>query len=49
MRNWAWYGIALAWGGFLYIICGWAPVNMPVWLPWEFSWPIYLATVLTLF
>jgi putative membrane protein len=49
VKNWAWYGIALVWGGFLYIICALAPVNMPVWLPWEFSWPIYLATVLTLF
>ena len=48
MRSWAWYAIALAWGGFLYVLCGFAPAGLPVWLPWEFSWPEYLATVLTL-
>jgi putative membrane protein len=48
MRGWAWYAIALAWGGFLYVLCGFAPASLPPWLPWEFSWPVYLATVLTL-
>jgi putative membrane protein len=45
---WLWYGAALLPGAVLYTICRQYPAQLPVWLPWEFSWPEYLATVLTL-
>src|SRR5476651_2276491 len=47
-RGWAWYGACLALGAVLYLACRLLPADLPVWLPWEFSWPEYLATALTL-
>jgi putative membrane protein len=47
-RGWAWYGALLALGAALYVVCRLFPADLPAWLPWEFSWPIYLATSLTL-
>src|SRR4051812_8309342 len=47
-KDWLWYGGLLAVGAALYLVCRLYPADLPVWLPWEFSWPIYLATVLTL-
>jgi putative membrane protein len=35
-------------GAALYVICRFWPADLPVFLPWEFHWPEYLATVLTL-
>jgi len=49
MRGWIWYAAVLALGAVLYLVCRLFPADLPAWLPWEFSWPIYLATVLTLF
>ncbi|MDB5735076.1 MAG: hypothetical protein JWN16_1713 [Alphaproteobacteria bacterium] len=48
MRGWAWYGALLALGAALYVVCRLFPADLPVWLPWEFSWPIFLATALSL-
>jgi putative membrane protein len=48
-RDWLAYGALLAAGGFLYVICREYPAELPFWLPWEFDWPVYLATTLTLF
>ncbi|HEY4076762.1 MAG TPA: cytochrome c oxidase assembly protein [Rhizomicrobium sp.] len=48
MRSWLWYGALLALGAVLYFICGRYPADLPVWLPWEFSWPEFLITGLTL-
>jgi putative membrane protein len=48
MRAWAWYGGLLALGALLYLVCRLYPADLPVWLPWEFSWPEYLATALAL-
>ena len=48
MRHWLWYGALLALGAVLYLVCRLYPADLPVWLPWEFSWPNYLATALTL-
>jgi putative membrane protein len=42
-----WYAAVLLVGAALYVICRFYPADLPVWLPWEFSWPAYLATVLT--
>lgn len=48
MQGWLWYGAALLLGAALYIVCGHYPAQLPLWLPWEFHWTEYLATVLTL-
>jgi putative membrane protein len=43
-----WYAAILALGAVLYLVCRLFPADLPSWLPWEFSWPEYLATALTL-
>lgn len=48
MRSWAGYAALLVLGTALDLVVRLFPADLPVWLPWEFSWPIYLATVLTL-
>jgi putative membrane protein len=45
---WIGYAALLALGAVLYLICRLFPADLPAWMPWEFSWPIYLATALTL-
>ncbi|HKX64418.1 MAG TPA: cytochrome c oxidase assembly protein [Rhizomicrobium sp.] len=47
-KDWLRYGALLAVGAVLYWVCARYPAYLPAWLPWEFSWPIYLATALTL-
>jgi putative membrane protein len=47
-RPWLGYGGLLLVGAILDIVCRFFPANLPVWMPWEFSWPEYLATALTL-
>jgi len=42
-----WYIAMLLVGAALYVICRFYPADLPVFLPWEFSWPEYLATTLT--
>ena len=46
--EWLAYAGALLVGTALYVACRFYPADLPVWLPWEFSWPVYLATVLSL-
>ncbi|MDR3527887.1 MAG: cytochrome c oxidase assembly protein [Rhizomicrobium sp.] len=46
--SWLLYGACLALGGLLDVLCTFYPAALPFWLPWEFSWPVYLATALTL-
>lgn len=46
--DWLWYGALLAVGAVIYWVCHFYPADLPFWMPWEFSWPIYLATGLTL-
>jgi putative membrane protein len=48
MRGWPWYGACLALGAALYVVCRFYPADLPAWMPWEFSWPEYLLTALTL-
>ena len=45
--SWAWYGALLLVGAALDIACRFYPADLPFWLPWEFSWPEFLATGLT--
>lgn len=42
------YGGVLAAGALLDAVCRFFPAQLPFWMPWEFSWPVYLATSLTL-
>jgi len=48
LKDWLGYGALLGLGAVLYLVCRFFPADLPMWLPWEFSWPIYLATALTL-
>lgn len=47
-RDWVAYGALLVVGGVLYVLCRFYPADLPYFLPWEFSWPVFLATTLTL-
>ena len=48
--NWRWIGLALLLfvGVAVDVICQRYPAHLPPWMPWEFSWPVYLVTALTL-
>ena len=45
---WLAYGALLAAGGAIYVVCRFYPADLPFWMPWEFSWPVFLATALSL-
>jgi putative membrane protein len=47
-RHWLAYGGFLFAGAMLDVACRYFPANLPFWMPWEFSWPVYLATGLSL-
>jgi len=47
-REWFAYGGLLAAGGCLYVVCREYPAELPLWLPWEFDWPVWIATALAL-
>jgi len=47
-RDWLAYGALLVCGGVLYTLCRLYPAELPFWMPWEFSWPAFLATALAL-
>jgi putative membrane protein len=46
---WIGYAALLALGAVLYVISTFYPAHLPFWMPWQFHWPEYLATVLSLF
>ena len=46
--DWLLYGALLAVGGAIDVLCRLYPAELPVWMPWEFSWPVFLATALSL-
>jgi putative membrane protein len=46
--SWFWYGALLLVGAALYVISARFPANLPVFLPWEFHWPEFLAFTLVL-
>ena len=46
-KDWLWYAGLLTLGALLHLVCRFFPAQLPFWLPWEFSWPEYLAIVLT--
>lgn len=47
-RGWAWHGLVLALGLVLAWLSATHPARLPFWMPWDFSWPEYLAVALTL-
>lgn len=47
--GWPAYGGLMAIGAVFYVLCRFFPADLPVWMPWSFSWPIFLATGLGLF
>jgi putative membrane protein len=47
-RDWLAYGALLMAGAVLYVICREFPAELPPFLPWEFSWPVFLTTALIL-
>lgn len=48
MTAWVAYGGVLGLGTVFYVLCGWHPAGLPFWMPWEFSWKIYLTVSLAL-
>jgi putative membrane protein len=48
MSAWGWYCVALVVGAGLAWYSGAHPAHLPFWMPWQFHWPEYLGTVLTL-
>ena len=46
-KSWAGYGVLLLLGAGLDIVVRYYPANLPVWMPWEFNWPEYLAVTLS--
>jgi putative membrane protein len=47
-RDWLLYGAVIAIGAALDVVCRLFPAELPVFFPWEFSWPEYLGVVLSL-
>jgi putative membrane protein len=47
-REWLAYATLLLVGAGLYVACRFYPADLPFWLPWEFSWPVFLVTSLSL-
>ena len=47
-KEWLAYGALLTAGAVIYAVSQNLPADLPVWMPWEFSWPVFLATWLSL-
>lgn len=47
-REWLGFGGLLLLGTLLWLACRFFPAELPFFLPWEFSWPVFLATSLSL-
>ncbi len=48
VREWLAYGALLLVGGGLDFAVTQYPADMPFWMPWDFSWPVFLVTSLSL-
>jgi putative membrane protein len=46
--EWVAYGALLLVGALASLACRFWPADLPFWMPWEFSWPIFLVASLTL-
>jgi putative membrane protein len=47
-RDWFAFASLLLLGAFIDTLVRFFPADLPVWMPWEFSWPVFLATALSL-
>ena len=47
-RGWLGFAALLAVGAVLWYVCRQYPAELPFLLPWEFSWPVFMATALSL-
>lgn len=47
-RGWLAFGALLVLGAAIWTACRFFPADLPFWMPWEFSWPIFLVTSLAL-
>lgn len=47
-KDWLAYGALLMVGAAFYVVCREFPAELPPFLPWEFSWTVFLATALFL-
>jgi len=47
-NEWLQFGGLLVVGGAIDILCRLFPAELAFWMPWEFSWPVFLATALVL-
>jgi len=47
-REWLGFSGLLVLGAILWFVCREYPAELPVFLPWEFSWPVFLTTTLSL-
>jgi putative membrane protein len=48
LHAWLAYAALVAVGGVVYVVCALFPADLPFWMPWEFSWPVFLVTALAL-
>src|SRR5581483_12313017 len=47
--DWIAYGAMAAVGLALDLLCRFVPAQLPFWMPWEYSWSVFVATALSLF
>jgi putative membrane protein len=47
-REWIAYGALLVLGAAIFNACRFFPAELPFWMPWEFSWPVFLVSALAL-
>lgn len=47
--EWLVYAMLLVVGAAICMACRFFPADLPFWMPWEFSWPVFLATASSLF
>src|SRR5262245_34424075 len=47
-RDWLAFAGLIVTGGVIDTLVRLAPADLPAWMPWEFSWPVFLVTTLSL-
>jgi putative membrane protein len=47
-RSWYAFGALILVGAAIDFLCRFVPSALPFWMPWEFSWPVFLCTALAL-
>jgi putative membrane protein len=47
-RSWYAFGALILVGAVIDFLCRFVPSDLPFWMPWEFSWPIFIGTSLAL-